>query len=165
MAQPPNLAERGMAVGLRALNRVASSGAIDRLRLRDPVPSLIHGATKTTVRTAATAGRTFAAAQRLSTPARQPRARQSDHFDLTPSDEQAMLRDAVKEFGQDRLRVAALGADAACATPSDLLTQANELGLTMVGVPEELGGAVAERSATTTVLMSEALAQGDMGIA
>jgi hypothetical protein len=45
------------------------------------------------------------------------------------------------------------------------LTQANELGLTMIGVPEELGGAVAERSATTTVLMSEALAQGDMGIA
>ena len=35
----------------------------------------------------------------------------------------------------------------------------------MIGVPEELGGAVEERSATTTVLMSEALAQGDMGIA
>jgi alkylation response protein AidB-like acyl-CoA dehydrogenase len=35
----------------------------------------------------------------------------------------------------------------------------------MVGVPEELGGAVAQRSAVTTVLMSEALAQGDMGIA
>ena len=35
----------------------------------------------------------------------------------------------------------------------------------MVGVPEELGGAVEERSAATTVLMSEALAQGDMGIA
>ena len=35
----------------------------------------------------------------------------------------------------------------------------------MVGVPEELGGAVEQRSAATTVLMSEALAQGDMGIA
>ncbi len=35
----------------------------------------------------------------------------------------------------------------------------------MVGVPDELGGAVHERSATTTVLMSEALAHGDMGIA
>jgi alkylation response protein AidB-like acyl-CoA dehydrogenase len=32
-------------------------------------------------------------------------------------------------------------------------------------VPEELGGAVAERSAVTTVLMAEALGQGDMGIA
>jgi hypothetical protein len=35
----------------------------------------------------------------------------------------------------------------------------------MVGVPAELGGAVEERSAVTTVLMSEALAHGDMGIA
>jgi alkylation response protein AidB-like acyl-CoA dehydrogenase len=165
MATSPNIAERGMAVGLRALNRVASSGAIDRLGLRDPVTNLIHGATKTGVRTAASAGRTFAAAQRLSRPARQPKARQSDLFDLTPSDEQILLRDSVRDFGQERLLPAALEADSACAAPAELLTQANELGLTMVGVPEELGGAVQERSATTTVLMSEALAQGDMGIA
>jgi alkylation response protein AidB-like acyl-CoA dehydrogenase len=165
MASPPNIAERGMAVGLRALNRVASSGTIDRLGLRDPVTTLIHGATKTGARTAATAGRTFAAAQRLSTPARQPTARRSDLFDLTPSDEQSLLRDSVKEFGAERLRPAALEADAACAAPVDLLSQANELGLTMIGVPEALGGAVEERSATTTVLMSEALAHGDMGIA
>jgi alkylation response protein AidB-like acyl-CoA dehydrogenase len=165
MASPPNIAERGMAVGLRALNRVAASGAIDRLGLRDPVTNLIHGATRTGARTAATAGRTFAAAQRLSRPARQPTARPSDLFDLTPSDEQALLRDSVREFGQQRLRPAALDADAACAAPGELLAQANELGLTMIGVPEELGGAVEQRSATTTVLMSEALAQGDMGLA
>ena len=165
MASPPNIAERGMAVGLRALNRVASSSTIDRLGLRDPVTNLIHGATRTGARTAFTAGRTFAAAQRLSRPARQPKARTSDLFDLTPSDEQALLRDSVRDFGQERLRPAALDADTACATPGELLTRANELGLTMIGVPEELGGAVEERSATTTVLMSEALAQGDMGIA
>jgi alkylation response protein AidB-like acyl-CoA dehydrogenase len=165
MATSPNIAERGMAVGLRALNRVASSGTIDRLGLRDPVTSLIHGATRTGARTAATAGRTFAAAQRLSRPARQPKARRSDLFDLTPSDEQLLLRDSVGEFGSERLRPAALDADTACAAPADLLSQANELGLTMIGVPEELGGAVEQRSATTTVLMSEALARGDMGIA
>ncbi|HEX3690217.1 MAG TPA: acyl-CoA dehydrogenase family protein [Solirubrobacteraceae bacterium] len=168
MATPPNIAERGMAVGLRALNRVASSGTIDRLGLRDPVTNLIHGATKTGARTAATAGRTFAAGRaglHLSRPERQPRARTSGLFDLTPSDEQLLLRDSVREFGRERLRPAALEADAACAAPAELLSQANELGLAMVGVPEELGGAVEERSATTTVLMSEALAQGDMGIA
>jgi alkylation response protein AidB-like acyl-CoA dehydrogenase len=165
MTSPPNIAERGMAVGLRALNRVASSNAIDRVGLRDPAVRLLHGVTKTTVRTAGTAGRTFAAAQRLSRPARQPRALQSDLFDLTPSDEQQMLRDSTREFAMARLRTAAAAADDACATPPELLTQANDLGLTMVGVPEELGGAVTERSATTTVLMSEALALGDMGIA
>ncbi|MGI8505222.1 MAG: acyl-CoA dehydrogenase family protein [Solirubrobacteraceae bacterium] len=154
-----------MAVGLRALNRVASSSAIDRLGLRDPAVRLLHGASKTTGRTAAQAGRTFAAAQRLSRPARQPRARTTDLFDLNPSDEQRMLRESVRDFALAKLRPAAAKSDASCAAPLELLWQANELGLTMVGVPEELGGAVEERSAATTVLMSEALAQGDMGIA
>jgi alkylation response protein AidB-like acyl-CoA dehydrogenase len=165
MAPDQNIADRSMALGLRALNKVASSGAIDRLGLREPAVRLLHQASKTSGRTAARAGRTFAAAQRLSRPARQPRARRSDLFDLTPSDEQGMLRDSTREFALDRLRPAAQQADADCATPPALLAQANELGLTMIGVPEELGGAVEERSAATTVLMSEALAQGDMGIA
>jgi len=100
MGAQPNLAERGMSVGLKALNRVAASSAIDRLGLRDPAIRLLHGATRTTARTAATAGRTFAAAQRLSRPARQPKARPSDLFDLTPTDEQQMLRDSVREFAR-----------------------------------------------------------------
>lgn len=165
MAAQPSLAERSMSVGLKALNRVASSSAIDRLGLRDPAVRLLHGATRTTARTAATAGRTFAAAQRLSSPARQAKARPSDLFDLTPSDEQQMLRDSVRDFALARIRTVAADADAACAAAPELLAQANELGLTMVGVPEELGGAVEQRSAATTVLMSEALAWGDMGIA
>jgi hypothetical protein len=165
MADSSNIAERGMAVTLRALNRVASSDAIDRLGLRDPAVRLLHGVTKNGARTAATAGRTFAAAQRLTTPARQPRAKRSDLFDLQPDDEQEMLRDSVRDFAIDKLRPAAEEADAQCAAPPALLAQANELGLTMVGVPEELGGAVEQRSATTTVLMSEALSRGDMGIA
>jgi alkylation response protein AidB-like acyl-CoA dehydrogenase len=76
-----------------------------------------------------------------------------------------MLRESMGDFAMAKLRPAAQTADDACAAPDGLLTQANELGLTMVGVPEELGGAVRRRSAVATVLMAEALAQGDMGIA
>jgi alkylation response protein AidB-like acyl-CoA dehydrogenase len=165
MPTEQNFAERSMAFGLKALNRFASSPLIDRFGLRESTERFLHGASRTTARTAARAGRTFAAAQRLSSPARQPRSRRSDLFDLTPDDEQQMLADSVGEFAIDRLRPAAQGADEACAAPPELLTQANELGLSMVGVPEELGGAVAQRSAITSVLMSEALARGDMGIA
>jgi alkylation response protein AidB-like acyl-CoA dehydrogenase len=160
-----NLTERGMAVGLRALNRLASNPLIDRFGLRDPAQRVLHGASKATVRTATRAGRTFAATQKLSKPARQPRTGRSDLFDLTPDDEQQMLRESVRDFALAKLRPAAQAADDACAAPAELLGQSGELGLTMVGVPEELGGAVAERSAVTTVLMAEALAQGDMGIA
>jgi alkylation response protein AidB-like acyl-CoA dehydrogenase len=165
MAPSPNIAERGMTVGLRALQRLASSSALDRVGLRQPAERLIHGASKTTMRTAATAGRTFVAAKRLSNPVRQPRARASDLFDLTPSDEQQMLRDSVREFSLAKLRSAASAADAACSAPTELLAQANQLGLATVGVPEALGGVLEERSAVTSVLISEALAQGDMGIA
>jgi alkylation response protein AidB-like acyl-CoA dehydrogenase len=160
-----NLTERSMAVGLKALNRLASNGLIDRFGLREPAERVLHGASKATVRTATRAGRTFAATQRLSKPARQPKAERSDLFDLTPDDEQQMLRESVRDFSLAKLRPAAQDADDACAAPPELLSQANELGLTMVGVPEELGGAVTERSAVTTVLMAEALGQGDMGIA
>jgi alkylation response protein AidB-like acyl-CoA dehydrogenase len=165
MPPQPNLAERGMALSLRTLTRLASSDLLDRLGIREGAERFLHTATKTGARTAAQAGRTFAAATSLGRPARQPRAAGRGVFDLTPSDEQQMLREAVRDFGRDRVRPAAEAADAACAAPAELLTQANELGLSMIGVPEELGGAVEERSAVTAVLMAEALAHGDMGFA
>jgi alkylation response protein AidB-like acyl-CoA dehydrogenase len=165
MPTQQNITERGMAAGLRLLNRFAGSPVVDRLGLREPAERFLHGASKTTMRTAATAGRTFAAAQKLSRPARQPRHPGRGLFDLRPSDEQQMLRESVRDFALQKIRPAATGADEACAAPVELLRQANELGLAMVGVPEELGGAMEQRSAVTTVLMSEALALGDMGVA
>src|SRR5947209_8131132 len=165
MASQPKLAERGVAVGLRALNWLAASDLLDRLGLRESTERFLAGASKTTARTAARAGRTFAAAQKLSGPARQPKKPRTDLFDLEPSDEQRLLTGSVREFALDKLRPAAEQADAESHAPVELLAQANELGLSMVGVPEELGGAVEQRSAVTSVLMSEALAQGDMGIA
>jgi alkylation response protein AidB-like acyl-CoA dehydrogenase len=159
------LAERTMAVSLRALNRVASSDALDRLGWRSSAERLLRDVSRGGARTATRAGRTFVAAQRLARPVRQPLVRGPRLFDITPDDEQRMLRDAVGEFARDRLRPAAAAADAACAAPAELLAQAGELGLTMISVPEELGGAVERRSATTSVLMAEALARGDMGIA
>jgi alkylation response protein AidB-like acyl-CoA dehydrogenase len=154
-----------MATALRALNRFASSPVVDRLGIREQAERFLHGASKTTARTAANAGRTFAAAQKLARPARQPSAKTRALFDLEPTDEQQMLRESVSSFALEKLRPAAQKADADCAAPEALLAQANELGLTMVGVPEELGGAMEERSAVTTVLMAEALARGDMGMA
>lgn len=163
--QQQNITERGMAVGLRALNRLASSGVVDRFGLREPAERFLHGASKTTMRTAANAGRTFAAAQKLTRPARQPRAKKSNLFDLNPTDEQQMLQESVRDFALAKLRPVAQQADTDCATPPELLAQSAELGLTMVGVPEELGGALEERSAVTAALMGEALALGDMGMA
>ena len=168
MATATNLRDRSMAISLRALNKLAASEALDRFGLRDPAVRLLHDVSRNGARTATRAGRSFVAAQKLASPARQPRASDSRRptlFDLTPDDEQAMLADSVGEFAADRVRPVAGEADAAAATPPELLAQANELGLTMIGVPEELGGAVPARSAATTVLMASSLARGDLGIA
>lgn len=158
-------AEQSMGLGLRWLNRFASLDLIDRIGLRTPAERLIYGATKNGFKAASSAGRTFSAAQRLASPKRLPKVKGKGLFDLTPDDEQQMLREAFGEFAQKKLRPAALDADAACATPPELLAQINDLGVSMLGVPEDLGGAVSESSAVTSVLVSEALARGDMGLA
>jgi alkylation response protein AidB-like acyl-CoA dehydrogenase len=46
-----------------------------------------------------------------------------------------------------------------------VLDLATELGITAIGVPEEFGGLGGERSTVTNVLVAEALAHGDLGLA
>lgn len=162
---PQNLADRSMAAGLRAITRFGSSELAGRLGLTQPAQRLLHGGSRRTVKFATTAGRTFEAAARLGRPARQAKAAPRSLFDITPDDEQQMLADSIREFALARVRPAAADADLACAAPAELLEQAAELGLAAIGVPEELAGAMPERSAVTSVLMTEALAEGDAGIA
>jgi len=153
-----------MALGLRALNKVAASDLLDRVGLRSHAERALFGATKNGFRAAGAAGRTFATVQRNGRPARQPSGPRNDLFDLTPTDEQQMMREAIGNFAEAKLRKAALEADAACEPPPALMAQANDLGIAMLGVPEDLGGAFAERSAVTSALVTEALGRGDMGL-
>lgn len=160
-----SFSDQATATGLRALNRIAGLEVIDRVGLRQPAERLIYRATRTSFKAASTAGRSFSSAQKLGKPARQAAAARTDLFDLTPTDEQQMIREAFGDFARERLRKAAQQADADCAAPEAILVQATELGITALGVPEALGGAFEERSAVTSALVSEALAYGDMGLA
>ncbi len=159
------IAERSMGVGLRALNWLAGSDLLDRIRLRKQVERALFQTTKGGFRTATVAGRTFKAAQQLGKPARQKRSKSSGLFDVTPDDEQQMFQEACRAFAEAEMRPAALSADAEAKTPPELLAQTAELGVNMLGVPEELGGVMQEQSAVTSVLVAEALGHGDMGIA
>ena len=159
------IAERGMGIGLRALNRLAGSELLDRIGARKRVERALFRGTKGGFRSATAAGRTFKAAQKLGRPARQAHSKPRTLFDVTPDDEQQMFQEAVRDYALEQVRPAALQADADRATPPELLAQAAELGIDMLGVPEELGGVMHEQAAVTTVLVGEALAHGDMGIA
>jgi alkylation response protein AidB-like acyl-CoA dehydrogenase len=159
------VAERSMGYGLRALNRLAGSDLLDRIRIRKQVERALFQGTKNGFKTATAAGRTFQAAQRLGKPARQKKGKSKGLFDLSPDDEQQMFQEGGRAFAADQIRKAALEADEKRETPKEILDQANELGVNMLGVPEELGGVMTEQSAVTSVLIGEALAHGDMGIA
>jgi len=159
------MAERSMGFGLRALNRLAGSDLLDRIRIRKQVENALFQGTKNGFKGATAAGRTFQAAQRLGKPARQKKGKSKGLFDLSPDDEQQMFQEAGRSFASDLIRPAALKADEDRETPKEILDQANELGVNMLGVPEELGGVMTEQSAVTSVLIGEALAHGDMGIA
>ena len=153
-----------MGVGLAAINRLAGLPVIDRLNLRKPIERAVYQGAKTGFRSIGVANRTFAAVSQRSKPERPGTAGGRDLFDLTPDDEQQMIAEATREFAVEQLRPVAEQADTDCETPATVLKRSvAELGVTAVGIPETLGGMGSERSATTGVLVAEALAYGDMG--
>jgi alkylation response protein AidB-like acyl-CoA dehydrogenase len=96
---------------------------------------------------------------------RVPSAKASGLFDLTPTEDEQMLVDVVTELATEVVRPAAADADAACEPPTDVLKAGLEIGLPILGVADDLGGIATERSAVAGVLVAEALARGDMGLA
>jgi alkylation response protein AidB-like acyl-CoA dehydrogenase len=149
-----------------ALSRLASSDLLDRVGLRKQAEQAVFTATRSGFRTVTAASRTFARAGSAGAPGARPApAARSGLFDLTPTEDEQMLVDVVSELAAEVLRPAAADADEACAAPPDVLKSGLEVGLPILGVPESLGGIAEERSATAGVLVAEALAHGDMGLA
>lgn len=159
------MARDAQGYALHLLNRFASSDWADKLGLRKPVEKSAYNLTKTGFKLVATAARQFKG-PKVDKPARlnQP-GHVTDLFDLNVTEEQQMIRDSVQSFARDVLRPAAHDADEQLEMSADLLTQANELGLSMFAVPEAFGGAAAERSAVTSALVAEDLAHGDLTLA
>ncbi len=153
----------GLAVA--AVNRLAQSELIDRVGLRRQAEQVVYSTTRHGFRAATAAGRTWTRSGSR-TPGRRPAdAPSSGVFDLTPTEDEAMLVDVTRDLAHEVLRPAAAAADEACAPPPELLAAAQEIGLPGLGVPEALGGIMEERSAMAGTLVAEALAHGDMGLA
>ncbi|WP_278263506.1 acyl-CoA dehydrogenase family protein [Nocardia sp. AG03] len=156
-----------MGTAMRALTTITGSELAEKYNLRKPIERVTYEGTKTGFRTLGAATRTFAKVTGGGKPQRlaDNESKTKDYFDLTPSDEQQMIVETVKDFAGEILRPAAYEADNAAKAPRDLLERAAELGITLINVPEELEGAASERGAVTNSLVAEALAHGDMGLA
>lgn len=81
------------------------------------------------------------------------------------SEEQEMVRDAMREFAADAIRPIARECDEQAAIPGDFLETAWSLGLTSTQIPEAYGGAGEERSLVTNAILLEELAFGDASLA
>ncbi|MGI9344723.1 MAG: acyl-CoA dehydrogenase family protein [Gammaproteobacteria bacterium] len=85
-------------------------------------------------------------------------------FDLTPSEEQQLVIDALTRFAQEQLRPQAQKADLEQQLPESYLAQVAALGLPLANLPESIGGNGA-RSPISNALVAETLAYGDMAMA
>ena len=106
-----------MGLGLRAVNRIGGSALVDRLGLRKPAEKALYHGSRLGFRGADTLARGLKATQKLLKPARLPHQAAQGLFDLTPTDEQQMLRDAAAAYAAEQLRPAADGASPATASP------------------------------------------------
>jgi len=167
-AETPGRARRGLdpiRFGLATVNKLAQSSVLDRWNLRRGTEKVVFSLTRTGFRVATSAGRAFVAAQQRSKPARPANAPSTGVFDVTPTEDQQMLVEVVREFATERVRPIATQADHDCTTPDEILATAAELGIAQIGVPEEAGGLSDERTAVSNALVAEALAHGDLGVA
>ncbi|AOW94441.1 butyryl-CoA dehydrogenase [Rhodococcus sp. WMMA185] len=156
-----------MGAAMRVLTKITGSDLAERYNLRQTIDRMTYEGTKTGFKTLGAATRGFKMVAGGGAPKRLPDnpAVNAGYFDLTPTDDQQMIVETVREFAAEILRPAGHDADAAAAAPADLVDRAAELGITVINVPEELDGAASERGAVTNSLVAEALAHGDMGLA
>jgi alkylation response protein AidB-like acyl-CoA dehydrogenase len=152
-----------MGIGLAVLNRIASSPTIDKLRLRKTTERAVYEGAKGGFRVAGATTRAFKRVKGGGKPTRLARTSDSGVFDLEPTDDQQMIVGVIKEFAAEVLRPAAAEAESANDTSKEVLAQTGDFGLTLLNIPESLGGLSDDRSAVTGVLVNEALAEGDMG--
>jgi alkylation response protein AidB-like acyl-CoA dehydrogenase len=152
-------------IGLAIVTPLVGQEFMDRYNLRDPFNRGLKYGVKQVFSVAGAASRQFKRVSSAKSGPTRLKKSGSDYFDLTPDDEQKMIVDTVTEFAEEVIRPAAHDADQSATYPPALVTKASELGITAINVPEDFDGIAAHRAAVTNVLVAEALAYGDMGLA
>ncbi|ASP39347.1 butyryl-CoA dehydrogenase [Bacterioplanes sanyensis] len=151
-------------LGLNMASRFAGSEWAEKYGLRKPAEKLAYHSTKQGFKWA---GQWLA---KRSAKQQTPRLAAPDSralFDLTLSDEQQMIHDSMRAVAQDLLRPAALSADEDRHISPELWQQCQDLGISQLAIPESFGGARSDQGdgITTSVLLTEALAWGDLSLA
>jgi acyl-CoA dehydrogenase len=84
---------------------------------------------------------------------------------FSPSEDQQMMINLVKQFAVDEMRKVSRQADESGQIPGDIVDTAWQMGLISSCIPTEQGGLGEEGSAVTGALIAEELAWGDLSMA
>ena len=171
-----------IGAAMRFITSITGSDFAQKYDLQPTIDRVIYQSTKSGFKTLGAANRQFkkvAGSGKPQRPARDAQAAAPDDaasaepaktpskklFDLTPTEDQQMIVETVKEFAESRLRDAAAKCDHEATPPETLLSEAAELGVSLINVPESFEGIATGEDVTTNALVAEALAYGDMGLA
>lgn len=160
----PTPADRAQAYGMRLLTRAGGLDAVKNPTVRKRIEKLLYTSAKQGFKAQTVAGRAFTHIPGRDAPVRAASSRPRGVFDLNPTEDQQMIASVARELADEVLRPAAQAADADRSLPDKVRSQAAELGLTLIGVPAELGGIAEEASAVTGAIVLEQLARGDLGL-
>lgn len=162
-----------IGAAMRFITTITGSDFAKKYDLQPKIDRVLYQSTKTGFKTLGAANRQFKKVagsgkpQRPAQDAQQAGAAEKPKkvFDLTPTEDQQMIVETVKEFAASSLDERAQEADKKSLPPETLLAEAAELGVVMVNVPESLDGIATGEDVTTNALVAEALSHGDMGMA
>lgn len=161
----PTLVDKSQSLGMRLITRVGGLEAMKNPSLRSKVEKALYRGSRQGFKAQTAAGRAFQRKSGSGTATRNAPVKPKREFDLTPTEDQEMIRQAARELAEEVLRPAGAEADASRSVPESVRESAAQLGMTLLGVPADLGGVAEESSAVTGVLVMEELARGDMGLA
>ncbi|HHU08738.1 MAG TPA: acyl-CoA dehydrogenase [Intrasporangiaceae bacterium] len=161
----PSLLDRGQRAGLRLISKAGALPFLQNEDVRRRVEQLLRRGSASGFKAQIAVGRAFAKRKGSGAPARTTPRAPKKLFDLTPTEDQAMLQAAARELADEVIRPAGKAGDTDRAVPAEVRAAATEMGLGLIGVPTELDGIAEEHPAVATCLVLEELSRGDMGIA
>jgi len=154
-----------MGIALSTVNRVAGSRWLDRLGLRKPAEYLAYTGTRAGFQALNTTQKEWRRLRGSLASGSDPDTAPKALFDLSLSEDQQLITDAVEQIAREILRPAAAEADELMEIPDNVITAVNELGLTLQAVPAEYGGTAEKPDPVTSILIAETLAWGDFSLA
>ena len=155
---------RGIALGLRAVRTLASSDVLDRLGMRDGRARALPRHARRLPR--GRHRRPHVHAREAERQARAAARARAGLFDLTPTDEQQMLSEALRDVRGRAAAPGRAGGRRRVRGAAELLARGGRARASRCSACRRSSAApMTERSAVTAVLAAEALAHGDMGLA